>query len=200
MADPMMPPEAPSDGTIPPPVTPTAQVPVDPATGAVAPPEGTPPVPAGDEAEPVDGPQEEGAPGSGQVGRQLATDAARKQLGVSSVVGGGNEDGPTVGPGQDPDKNEVGFDSPGFVRYCLAQAGITAPDSSTDQSEMGPRVLVSEAIPGDLIAFNEGDDIAILVDPGTVIQAPDAGGAVEKQEVDDLDEAWGVSLESQYEN
>lgn len=184
------------------PVDPTTGAPVvtgetPPAEEAQGEPEETEDTEDGDELPNTDGGELPNTDGE-DASRQLAITAARKMLGVASVVGGGSAEGPTVGPGQDPEKDEVGFDSPGFVRYCLAQSGIEAPESSKEQSEMGPRIRVSEAIPGDLVAFNDGDDIAILIDEGVVIEAPDAGGEVQKEEVDDLDDAWGVSLDSLY--
>jgi cell wall-associated NlpC family hydrolase len=45
----------------------------------------------------------------------------------------------------------AGFDCSGFVKYVYAQFGINMPHSSTAQGNMGTRISIEDAVPGDLI-------------------------------------------------
>ena len=45
----------------------------------------------------------------------------------------------------------AGFDCSGFVKYVYAQFGIDMPHSSTAQGNMGTRINVADAVPGDLV-------------------------------------------------
>jgi cell wall-associated NlpC family hydrolase len=45
----------------------------------------------------------------------------------------------------------AGFDCSGFVKYVYAQFGISMPHSSTAQGNMGTRISVADAVPGDLV-------------------------------------------------
>ncbi|MET1052206.1 MAG: C40 family peptidase [Mycetocola sp.] len=45
----------------------------------------------------------------------------------------------------------AGFDCSGFVKYVYAQFGINMPHSSTAQGNMGTRISVEDAVPGDLV-------------------------------------------------
>ncbi|MCP2030189.1 cell wall-associated NlpC family hydrolase [Okibacterium sp. HSC-33S16] len=45
----------------------------------------------------------------------------------------------------------AGFDCSGFVKYVYAQFGIDMPHSSTAQGNMGTRIAVEDAVPGDLV-------------------------------------------------
>ncbi|MET0716641.1 MAG: C40 family peptidase [Mycetocola sp.] len=45
----------------------------------------------------------------------------------------------------------AGFDCSGFVKYVYAQFGVNMPHSSTAQGNMGTRIPVSQAVPGDLV-------------------------------------------------
>lgn len=69
--------------------------------------------------------------------RSTVVAAARSQLGVPYVWGG-------TTPG-------VGLDCSGLTQYCYAQAGISIPRNSEDQSAFGTKVPVSLAEPGDIL-------------------------------------------------
>ncbi len=45
----------------------------------------------------------------------------------------------------------AGFDCSGFVKYVYAQFGVNMPHSSTAQGNMGTRISIADAVPGDLI-------------------------------------------------
>lgn len=45
----------------------------------------------------------------------------------------------------------AGFDCSGFIKYVYAQFGVNMPHSSTAQGNMGTRISINDAVPGDLI-------------------------------------------------
>ena len=45
----------------------------------------------------------------------------------------------------------AGFDCSGFVMYVYAQFGISMPHSATAQANMGTKIAVEDAVPGDLV-------------------------------------------------
>lgn len=71
----------------------------------------------------------------------------------------------------------AGFDCSGFVKYVYAQFGIDMPHSSTAQGNMGTRIPVADAVPGDLvvsaghIGFYAGDNKILHASrPGTPLR------------------------------
>ncbi len=110
--------------------------------------EGDPDEP-GDLGVPSDGRTE--AAGTGQAGEFL--NVANQLVGTPYVWGGA-----------DPS----GFDCSGLIQYAAKQIGVNVPRVSRDQAKAGVEVNLSEARPGDLIAFParglEVGHIGILVD------------------------------------
>lgn len=45
----------------------------------------------------------------------------------------------------------AGFDCSGFVKYVFAKFGISLPHNATTQANMGTRISVADAVPGDLV-------------------------------------------------
>lgn len=71
----------------------------------------------------------------------------------------------------------AGFDCSGFVKYVYAQFGIDMPHSSTAQGNMGTRIAVEDAVPGDLvvsaghIGFYAGNNMILHASrPGTPLR------------------------------
>lgn len=71
----------------------------------------------------------------------------------------------------------AGFDCSGFVKYVYAQFGISMPHSSTAQGNMGTRISVADAVPGDLvvsdghIGFYAGNNMILHASrPGTPLR------------------------------
>lgn len=91
--------------------------------------------------------------------RSTVVAAARSQLGVPYVWGG-------TTPG-------VGLDCSGLTQYCYAQAGISIPRNSEDQSAFGTKVPVSLAEPGDIL-WRPGH-VAIFIGDDKYIHEPYSG-------------------------
>ncbi|MET4638839.1 C40 family peptidase [Mycetocola sp. 2940] len=71
----------------------------------------------------------------------------------------------------------AGFDCSGFIKYVYAQFGVNMPHSSTAQGNMGTRIPVSQAVPGDLvvsdghIGFYAGNNMILHASrPGTPLR------------------------------
>jgi cell wall-associated NlpC family hydrolase len=103
-----------------------------------------------------------GAPASGRAAAAVA--AARSALGRPYVWGA---NGPT------------GFDCSGLTQWSYAQAGVGLPRTSQAQAGAGRRVPLSQARPGDLVAYrDDASHIGMYVGNGQVIHAPYPGAPV----------------------
>ncbi|MEW2450029.1 NlpC/P60 family protein [Streptomyces parvulus] len=103
-----------------------------------------------------------GGPASGRAGAAFA--AARSALGKPYVWGA---NGPS------------GFDCSGLTQWAYAQAGVGLPRTSQAQSGTGRRVSLSEARPGDLVAYrDDASHIGMYAGNGQVIHAPHPGAPV----------------------
>ncbi|MBQ0829992.1 C40 family peptidase [Streptomyces tagetis] len=101
-------------------------------------------------------------PASSRAAAALA--AARSALGKPYIWGA---NGPS------------GFDCSGLIQWSYAQAGISLPRTSQEQRYAGRRVPLSEARPGDLIAYrDDASHIALYAGGGQVIHAPRPGAPV----------------------
>lgn len=90
---------------------------------------------------------------------------------------------PYVWGGTDPER---GVDCSGLVQATYSTFGIDLPRLSADQARAGsPVASMSEALPGDLIAWDNSsrnvgaDHIAIYIGNGMMIEAPRPGGEVQ---------------------
>lgn len=109
------------------------------------------------------------------IGRQQSIDFVVKRAlaarGVPYAWAGGNTAGPSRGAGEDV--NVVGFDSSGLIQYAFAGAGIKMPRRSSDQFNVGRKILPSQARPGDLIFFGPGgsQSVAMYLGNNQMIEA-----------------------------
>ncbi|MFG3103221.1 NlpC/P60 family protein [Streptomyces sp. NPDC048182] len=103
-----------------------------------------------------------GVAASGRAAAALA--AARSALGRPYVWGA---NGPS------------GFDCSGLMQWSYAQAGIGLPRTSQAQRYAGRQVPLSQARPGDLVAYrDDASHIGMYVGGGRVIHAPYPGAPV----------------------
>lgn len=94
---------------------------------------------------------------------QKIVDTSITQLGVPFKQGG--------------DSPDEGFDSSGFIYYCVNQAGIAFPRNLKGQLEAGERISYNELIAGDIVYFSadEGGSATfggIYVGGGLMIYSP----------------------------
>ncbi|TQK43977.1 cell wall-associated NlpC family hydrolase [Streptomyces sp. SLBN-118] len=72
-----------------------------------------------------------------------------------------------------------GFDCSGLTQWSYAQAGVALPRTSQAQRYAGRQVPLSEARPGDLVAYrSDASHIAMYMGNGQVIHAPYPGAPV----------------------
>ncbi|PCG83819.1 hypothetical protein CIB93_22470 [Streptomyces sp. WZ.A104] len=72
-----------------------------------------------------------------------------------------------------------GFDCSGLMQWAYAQAGVTLPRTSQAQRYAGRMVPLSQAQPGDLVAYRaDASHIGMYVGNGQVIHAPYPGAPV----------------------
>ncbi|MFD0020826.1 NlpC/P60 family protein [Streptomyces sp. NPDC058382] len=72
-----------------------------------------------------------------------------------------------------------GFDCSGLMQWAYAQAGVSLPRTSQAQRYAGRMVPLSEARPGDLVAYRaDASHIGMYVGNGQVIHAPYPGAPV----------------------
>ncbi|MGV9310966.1 NlpC/P60 family protein [Streptomyces sp. NPDC003691] len=110
---------------------------------------------------PLSGPGAGGAPSARAA---AAVEAARSAVGRPYIWGA---NGPS------------GFDCSGLTQWSYAQAGIGLPRTSQAQRYAGQRVPLSQARPGDLVAYrDDASHIGMYVGNGQVVHAPYPGAAV----------------------
>ncbi|MCX5382915.1 NlpC/P60 family protein [Streptomyces sp. NBC_00083] len=72
-----------------------------------------------------------------------------------------------------------GFDCSGLMQWSYARAGVGLPRTSQEQRYAGHQVPLSEAKPGDLVAYrHDASHIAMYVGNGQVVHAPYPGAPV----------------------
>ena len=126
-------------------------------------------------------PSDPGTPGSGAA----VVAAARAQIGLPYVWGGGDTEGPTGG----------GFDCSGLTLYAIAKAtngAVALPHYTGDPSNPGqmsqgqPVGDLSQAQPGDLVFFGSdatAEHVGVYAGGGQMIHAPDFGQNVQESPV-----------------
>lgn len=107
------------------------------------------------------------APGE-PTGADLVTEA-RKYIGVPYVWGGATASG---------------LDCSGLVKLSLSNLGVDIKRVARQQMTEGePVASLDEALPGDLVVFNNGTHIGIYVGDGRMIDAPYPGRTVTERDV-----------------
>lgn len=81
---------------------------------------------------------------------------------------------PYVYGGQTPG----GIDCSGYVLFVYAQFGIDLPHSVYQQAKMATRIDESEAVPGDIVIFNDFSHNGIYAGNGNFYHAPQPGDRV----------------------
>ncbi|MER7761720.1 C40 family peptidase [Streptomyces sp. NPDC097619] len=114
-----------------------------------------------------EGPPEVPVPGDSRGARAVAF--ARAQLGKPYVWG-------ATGPNA--------WDCSGLTRAAWRAAGVELPRTTWEQVEAGPRVRVSELVPGDLVFFYADiSHVGIYVGGGRMIHAPRPGAYVREDSI-----------------
>jgi peptidoglycan DL-endopeptidase CwlO len=89
---------------------------------------------------------------------------------------------------------EIGFDSPGLVRFSYRQVGVELPRVASNQFLVGAQVAALDLLPGDLVFFQDATGyvhhVGIYIASGTFIHAPHTGDVVKYS---NLDEAYYYS-------
>jgi cell wall-associated NlpC family hydrolase len=113
-----------------------------------------------------------------QQSTSYVTQRALAQRGVPFLYGGGNAAGPTRGTGLKA--NVVGFDASGLIQYAYAGAGLKMPRTSGEQCNVGRKVALSQARPGDLMCYGPGgtQSVAMYLGNGQMIEATEPGVTV----------------------
>ena len=86
---------------------------------------------------------------------------AKQYIGVPYVYGG---------------DTPAGFDCSGYVMFVYAQFGISLPHSATAIGNMGTRISIQDAVPGDVIAM--GSHVGFYAGNGNILDAPDVGRSI----------------------
>ncbi|WP_344797793.1 C40 family peptidase [Frondihabitans peucedani] len=81
---------------------------------------------------------------------------------------------PYVHGGADPSA----FDCSGLIMFVYAQFGISLPHYVPSQDAMGTTIPQSEAVPGDLVVFDNEAHDGIYAGNGMILDAPKPGGYV----------------------
>ncbi|RKR76024.1 C40 family peptidase [Frondihabitans australicus] len=81
---------------------------------------------------------------------------------------------PYVHGGADPSA----FDCSGFIMFVYAQFGISLPHYVPSQDALGTTIPQSEAVPGDLVVFDNEEHDGFYAGNGMILDAPKPGGVV----------------------
>jgi cell wall-associated NlpC family hydrolase len=95
-----------------------------------------------------------------------------------------------------------GIDCSGLIYKALAQVGVQFPRGGRAQAAMGQRTDISKLQPGDLVAFNGGEHVALYAGNNQVIEAAHPGTNVSLRTLgtswDLANGMYGVSLNNLY--
>lgn len=89
--------------------------------------------------------------------------AAAEQVGVPYVYGG---------------STPSGLDCSGYVRFVYAQFGVKLPHSVYQQAKLAQKIAPEDALPGDIVVFNDFSHNGIYAGNGNFYHAPQPGDRV----------------------
>ena len=89
--------------------------------------------------------------------------AAAEQVGVPYVYGGATPSG---------------FDCSGYVQFVYAQFGVKLPHSVYQQARLAKKIRPEDALPGDIVVFNDFSHNGIYAGNGNFYHAPQPGDRV----------------------
>jgi cell wall-associated NlpC family hydrolase len=114
---------------------------------------------------------------AGCAGTRYHGDTATREAVIETALGQVGR--PYRYGGASPD----GFDCSGLVQYSYAQAGVRLPHNTSQLLDLGSRIDLDEARPGDLVFYRFADPknslhVAIYLGDGRLVHAPASGGEV----------------------
>ncbi|MFT4045921.1 MAG: C40 family peptidase [Solimonas sp.] len=111
----------------------------------------------------------------GNVRPDPANDATRREIVLDAL---GQVGRPYRYGGTTPS----GFDCSGLVQFVYAQSGIKLPRTTREQHQIGRKIDLENAVPGDLLFYSFGghgiDHVAIYLGDDEAVHAPASGRAV----------------------
>jgi peptidoglycan DL-endopeptidase CwlO len=87
--------------------------------------------------------------------------------------------------------NPRGFDCSGLILFVYAQFGVALPHSVSGQARMGIKIAPADALPGDLVIYNDHGHSGIYAGNGQMFHAPQRGDRVKLSGINSLVEAGG---------
>jgi cell wall-associated NlpC family hydrolase len=87
--------------------------------------------------------------------------------------------------------NPRGFDCSGLILFVYAQFGISLPHSVSAQARSGIKIAPEDALPGDLVIYNDHGHSGIYAGNGQFFHAPQRGDYVKLSGINSLVEAGG---------
>lgn len=75
-------------------------------------------------------------------------------------------------------RTPAGIDCSGYTLFVYAQFGVKLPHSVYQQAKLGKKIPLSEAVPGDLVIFNDFSHNGIYAGGGNFYHAPQKGDRV----------------------
>jgi cell wall-associated NlpC family hydrolase len=124
---------------------------------------------------------------------QVATaiSAGLSQLGITYSWGGGTTQGPSRGirdggtADRHGDYNKTGYDCAGLMLYSWAQAGLSAPRNSQNQTRSGLQIPYAQRLPGDMLGWPGHVSMYIGQIDGQdyMLEAPQSGDVVKVSKV-----------------
>jgi cell wall-associated NlpC family hydrolase len=124
----------------------------------------------------------------GSAAARRAVLAAKTEIGLPYIWGGGGTNGPSGSASAPPSQvGQPGFDCSGLVQYAFAQAGVTLPRTAQGQFDYVQAhstltTTIAQLQPGDLVFFSDNETgvnhVAIYLGDGNIIQAPQTGSDV----------------------
>ena len=87
--------------------------------------------------------------------------------------------------------NPRGFDCSGLIMFVYSQFGVPLPHSVTGQARLGIKIAPADALPGDLVIYNDHGHSGIYAGNGQMYHAPQRGDYVKLGVINSLAEAGG---------